>query len=330
MKEISHRERLERCLSGDRPDRVPVALWRHFPVDDQTPQGLASAVINFQRIFDFDLIKYTPASSFCLKDWGVQDSWRGSAEGTRDYTHRVIHHPDDWLKLNVLDPKDGYLGAQLASLELLVKELGPEVPVIQTIFNPLSQAKNLVGPDMLLVHLRQFPDLLLAGLKTITETTQRFVEAVLNTGAAGVFYAVQHASYRLLSPLEYETFGCPFDLKVLQPVGDLWLNMLHLHGVDVIFERFLDYPLSILNWHDRETSPSLEDALSIYSGVVCGGLRRHETMVLGTPQDVVKEAKDAIEQTNGVRLILGTGCVTPITAPFGNLMAARKVVEDWK
>ena len=328
LKNITHRERLECCLSGDRPDRIPVALWRHFPVDDQKPEGLAKAAINFQRTFDFDLVKFTPASSFCIKDWGSKDIWRGATEGTRDYTHRVIQDPEDWLNLNVLDPYSGFLGDQLKSLKLLVNELGQDIPVIQTIFNPLSQAKNLVGPDMLQVHLRKYPDQFLEGIKTITETTQRFVEAAHKTGVAGVFFAVQHANYGILSQEEYETFGRPFDLDVLKPAEDLWLNMLHLHGVDVMFDLFLDYPIHIMNWHDRETTPSLENAQSKFKGVVCGGLRRQATIVLGSPADVVAEAKDAIKQTGGIRFILGTGCVTPIIAPYGNLKAARQVVED--
>jgi hypothetical protein len=28
--------------------------------------------------------------------------------------------------------------------------------------------------------------------------------------------------------------------------------------------------------------------------------------------------------------VLGTGCVVPIIAPWGNIRAARQVVEDWK
>jgi hypothetical protein len=38
-KGLNHRARLEACLTGQIPDRAPVALWRHFPVDDQTPTG---------------------------------------------------------------------------------------------------------------------------------------------------------------------------------------------------------------------------------------------------------------------------------------------------
>ena len=40
----THRERIQTCLAGEIPDQTPVALWRHFPVDDQRPEDLAAAV----------------------------------------------------------------------------------------------------------------------------------------------------------------------------------------------------------------------------------------------------------------------------------------------
>jgi uroporphyrinogen decarboxylase len=324
---ITHRARLETCLTNKKPDRVPVALWRHFPVDDQTPEGLARATLAFQHSYDFDLIKVTPASSFCLKDWGVQDEWRGATEGTRDYKKWPIQHPDDWAKLTALDPTQGSLGAQLECLRLLYKELGPETPIIQTIFNPLSQAKNLVGKEGLLIHLHRYPEALHTGLKTITETIQRFTEAAKETGIAGVFYAVQHAQYGLLSLQDYETFGRAYDLPSLEPAKDFWLNMLHLHGTEVMFDLFLDYPVNIINWHDQETFPSLSEGKERYSGLVCGGLQRERTLVLGTPEQVTAEAHAAIQATDGKRFILGTGCVVPTIAPHGNLLAVRNSVE---
>ena len=115
----THRERLEACISGAPQDRVPVALWRHFPVDDQDPYRLASATLDFQQRFDFDLVKVTPASSFCIKDWGADDEWHGATEGTRDYLNPVIRTPDDWGRLEALDPEKGHLGAQLECLRTL-------------------------------------------------------------------------------------------------------------------------------------------------------------------------------------------------------------------
>jgi len=321
----THRKRLEACLAKHRLDRPPVALWRHFPVDDQTPNGLAQAILGFQRTFDFDLIKVTPASSYCLKDWGAQDVWRGNSEGTRDYIHRVIQSPEDWGLLPLLNPKQGYLGAELETLRLLYHQLGKDTPIIHTIFNPLSQAKNLVGGADLLVHLRRHPEALHAGLKTIAESTRRYIEALHETGIDGIFYAVQHAQYGLLSEQEYREFGTAYDLQVLEPAASFWVKMLHLHGSQVMFDLVADYPVDIINWHDRETFPSLSLGLTRFPGLVCGGVSQ-ETLVYGTPDQVRSQALEAIQATNGERLILGTGCVTPVIAPFGNILALRQSV----
>jgi len=322
----NHRQRLEKCLSNQQPDRTPVALWRHFPVDDQSSNGLARATLIFQEAFDFDLVKVSPASSFCIKDWGVQDHWNGNSEGTRDYTKQVIQKPEDWEKLSLLNVHQGYLGAQLECLQILVKELEPDTPVIQTIFNPLSQAKNLVGKGKLLVHMRKFPEAVHAGLKVITETTYEYIRAVSAIGVSGIFFAVQHAQYGLLNEIEFEAFGSHYDLQALEAASDLWLNMVHLHGKDVMYKRIAEYPVQILNWHDRETSPSLSQGKQLFEGIVCGGLQRVETIVLGTPDMVRKEALQAIETTGGKRFILGTGCVVPTVAPYGNILAARQSV----
>lgn len=328
---ISHRERLQTCLSGETPDRSPVALWRHFPVDDQASETLASATLNFQRTYDFDLVKVTPASSFCLRDWGVEDIWQGHTEGTRTYTKRVIQDPGDWESLPVLDPHAPHLSAILASLRQIRAGLGPDTPMLATLFNPLSQAKNLAGPERLIVHLRKYPQAVMRGLKTIAETTGRFVEALLSTGVDGIFYAVQHAQAGLLTEAEYQAFGLPFDRQVIQPAGDLWCNMLHLHGRDVYFTLLASLPFQIINWHDRETSPSLAEAIKTsevsHPFTVCGGLRQ-DTLVYRDGAEVRDEAMDAVRQTGGRRFILSTGCVVPVIAPHGNLIAARRAVNS--
>ncbi|MDX1436102.1 MAG: uroporphyrinogen decarboxylase family protein [Anaerolineales bacterium] len=325
---ITHKSRLEACLSGEVPDRPPVALWRHFPVDDQHPARLAAATTAFQRTFDFDLIKVTPASSFCLRDWGARDEWKGAVEGTRSYSvERVIQSPADWSNLPELDPEDGALGRMLDCLRRLVDEFQGEVPVIQTIFSPLSQAKNLAGPAALLHQLRREPEAVLAGLDTIRRTSQNFISAAKLTGIDGVFFAVQHAQDAILTEGEYHVFGRDFDLPVLEAAEDLWLNMLHLHGTQVMFDLFLDYPVAVLNWHDQETPPSLAEGQRRFKGVVCGGLARERELVLGTPEQIRDRARTAIHDTGGRRFILGTGCVSPTNVPYGNLMAARNSVE---
>ena len=322
----THRERIQASIEGKKTDRTPIALWRHFPVDDQNPETLAASTLHFQQTYDFDIVKVTPASSFAVKDWGVEDKWMGDSEGSRRYTKRVIHKPEDWEKLTVLDPTSPHLAGQLTCLRLIRENLGPDTPLIQTIFNPLSQAKNLASNDTLVAHIRQHPEAVMKGLETIARTTAKFIEAAAEIGIDGIFYAVQHAQANLLSVDEYTTFGLPYDQQALVPVKNLWCNMLHLHGKDVYFSLLRLLNFQIVNWHDRETHPSLAEAHSLFKGVLCGGLKQ-DTLVLEDQAKIKEEAADAIQQTKSHRFILGTGCVVPITASHGNLLVARKSVE---
>ncbi len=326
MSTLTKRERLEAARRGEATDRVPVALWRHFPGDDHRPQDLAASAVGFQRRYDFDFVKVTPASSFSVADWGVRDEWRGNEEGTRIYTHYPVQSPDDWKRLPDLDPRAGFLGAQLKCLDLIHSDLGDDVPFIQTIFTPLGQAKHLAG-NRAFVHMREQPASLKAGLEKITQATIRFIEEARKTGIAGLFYAIQHASCAVTSPAEYAEFGKAYDLRVLEAAKGLWLNVLHLHGNDVMFDLVADYPVQVWNWHDRDTPPTLRDALPKVKGAVCGGLGRDSTMLRGTPDDVRREIADAVAQTGGRRLIIGTGCVTLVTTPESNLRAARAAVD---
>lgn len=321
------KERLQAAIEGEVVDRPAVALWRHFPVDDQNPKDLAEATAAFQRDFDFDFIKVTPASSFCVRDWGVEDEWRGSTEGTREYTRRVIHDLNDWRKLKVLDPESGALSDQLRCLELLRQEVGAEVPIIQTIFSPLAQAKNLAGQKVLFEHLHRDPELVEYGLNAITQSVLAFIDSARSLVIDGIFYAIQHASYEFFDQPSYARFGETYDQEILAVTEGLWLNVLHLHGESLMFDLAENYPVQVVNWHDRDTWPDLEEGKNRTAAAVCGGIGR-ETMVFGDPQSIVREAKEAIDSMNGGRgFILGTGCVVPVVAPRVNIKSVRDVID---
>jgi len=323
---ITHRERMQACLRGEILDRPPVALWRHFPVDDQNPETLADAHLAFQNLYDFDVLKVTPASSYSVKDWGVEDLWEGDSEGTRRYSKYVISRPSDWQQLRELEPDVPHLAAHLDCLRRIRRGLGPDTPLLLTVFNALSQAKHLAGNAMLLAHLRESPAALEEGLRTITASTRRFVQAAADAGIDGIFLAVQHAQPDILAPDEFLRWSRPSDLALLDSAKDLWCNMLHLHGESVNFDATADYPVQVMNWHDRETPPTLSEARGRFRGVLCGGLAR-QTLTLGTPDKIRIEAREAMTQVQGRRFVLSTGCVIPVISPHGNIMAARHGVD---
>lgn len=320
-------ERLQATIRGEATDRVPVALWRHWPGDDQRAEDLAEAHLAYQREFDWDFIKVTPSSSFSIRDWGAVDRWVGNTEGTRDYDAPVIVKPEDWLTLKVLDPNSGALGEQLRCLDIMQTELKGEVPFIQTIFSPLAQMKNLSGDRVLVQHMRQNAGQVHHALETICDTTLRFIQAAKSRGIAGIYYAVQHANYQLLSEAEYQVFGRPYDLQILQAVNDLWLNVLHLHGGGSMFGMVADYPVQVMNWHDRESAPSIDAGLKKIKGVASGGIDR-DALHDENPARALEQARETFQRTNGRRWILGTGCVTLITTPTGNIRKLRALADQ--
>ena len=325
--QMTRRERLMATFGGQPVDRVAVALWRHFPVDDQRPATLPLQHWLFRPSTIGISLQVSPSSSFCLVDWGVKDTWVGGDEGTRKYTYNPIQKTADWQRLPVLDPKTGFLSGQLRCLELIHDGVGNQVPFIQTIFAPLSQAKNLAGMERLIVHLREDPQAVHAGLEAITQSTIRFIQACLSRGIAGIYYAVQLASYSHLTEAEYRDFGEPYDRRILKATEECWFNLLHLHGTDVMFDLCAAYPVPAINWHSRETPPSLAEGMQRFAGAVCGGLAQWDDLLKGDP-DLVRRDSDAVRQTGGRRLVVASGCVAPANSPWGNLRAVRAAVEN--
>ena len=325
---MDKRERLEKTVAGEPTDRVPVALWRHFPGDDQRSADLARSVVDFQKAYDWDFCKITPASSYAISDYGTQDVWEGNPEGTRRYTRHSIQRTLDWASLRPLDPSKGALARALEATRMVTDELGDSVPALMTIFNPLSQAKNMAGGEALIRHLRTEPERLRSGLNTLTENILRFFDALRKLPVAGIFYAIQHASYSKLSEAEYAAFGLPFDRKILESVpAHWWLNMVHLHGEAPMFKLVADLPAQAVNWHDRETEPDIAEGKSLLRGAACGGLSRWDDVHQGTPTTIRDAARAAMQKTNNRRFILSTGCVVMITTPLSSLRAVREAVE---
>lgn len=326
MAALKKRERLLAAIRGEAVDRPPAALWRHLPVDDRDPEQLAQSVADFQKAYDWDFVKVTPWSTYQTDGWGSATAYHGDSEGSGTRPSYPLHSAEDWQRLAPLAPDSGPLGEQLRCLRLARKLLGPDVPIIQTIFSPLAQARHLIAHDLEVVHLRQQPALLHAALEVMTATTVRYIEAVLEAGADGIFYAIRHANAAILSRSEYQTMCRPLDLRILNAAQQGSFNLLHMHGAHPYLDLVSDYPIQALNWHDRETTPALAEGLAQFPGLVVGGLSQQE-LIEGTPESVGTLARQARTIAQDRRLCLSTGCVMLTTTPWGNIRALRAAAE---
>jgi uroporphyrinogen decarboxylase len=326
-RKLSHRERIEKALVLEETDRLPFGFWRHFPNQDRAPRRLAQLSLELQRKLDLDFIKFTPYGLYSAVDWGVTLDVKGGnvPPVQADYP---IKRPEDWCGLAQLRGTDGEYLIVLEAQRIALSEMRERIPLVQTVFSPLTTALKLAGPEKLLEHLRNAPTAVHAGLAIIADTTRRFAVEALTRGADGLFFASQTANEGYLTSAEYAEFAKKYDMNVLEAVkGRSWFNILHVHGEKGMFDQVLDYPVQALNYHDREGGPTLAEMRKKTRKCLVGGIGHTTTLVHGTPADVDAQVQDAWRQVNHRGLILGPGCVGSLESPEANVLQLRKSVE---
>lgn len=309
MKTMDHWERVEAAINGDETDHPPIALWKHFPEDDLQVMKLVRHTVEWQRKWDFDLVKFMPPGTFSAEAWGAVSTFESARNGARAIIEPAVRQHADWAQIRPVSAGRGAFGRQNEALAYAARFLRGTAPILQTVFSPLATARKM-SSDGLYADLRCAPEAVEQALEAITETTIEFALASLQAGAHGVFFATQQASNRILTEAEYERFGKKYDLMVLDAIrGKARFNMLHAHGEDIMVSLLASYPVQMFNWHDRLTYPSLNQAMDRLPGLLVGGVDECHTLMHGSDEDIALEIRDALEQTGGRRIMLAPGCV---------------------
>src|SRR6185437_3734417 len=244
-----------------------------------------------------------------------------------------VREPGDWRRLRPLAPDRGVLGEQLAALRQIRDGLAGEAYFMQTVFSPLSVAKYLVGnqPGPVLTSIQDNPDALRAALDVIAETFRNYVQATLEAGASGIFFATTGwASGDALTEEQYRRFGRAFDLPVLEmAAGKAPFNVLHNCGEHIYFDLLADYPVEAISWAATlPGNPTLGEGKERTTRAVMGGVSEKTTLPDGTPEQVDAEVRAAIRETEGRRALIAPGCSIPPRTPVANLEAAAAAVRD--
>jgi uroporphyrinogen decarboxylase len=308
-------ERARRVLAGDLVEPVPYSVWTHFPGIDLDADRLADATIRFYRELDLDFVKSMANGMFSVQDFGCEVDFSAiPAGGVATATRLAIDAAADWERLAEPDIGGGALARELRSLGIVLASIGAEVPVLATVFSPLTTAWKLSGAR-LFDHLRSDPQRVRAGLDIITASTIAFAVRAVEMGCAGLYFASQASQRGVLGEREYAAFGVPWDLRVLDAVrGGSWFNVLHAHGDDIMFDLLKDYPVHGISWHVWETGPSIGEFVAARTGkTIVGGLRRNQ-ITQGARGEIEKDIDESLRLSGGRRLFLAPGCV--IRAPY--------------
>jgi uroporphyrinogen decarboxylase len=324
------RERVLAALRGEPVDRVPIAFWLHNFATENSAEGLAAETLRLAKTFDWDYLKPQSRAQCFAEAWGLE--YAASRDRTVPFT--VTHAPvGDAAALAALEPADplgGALGEQLAALRLIRMAVGPDTPIIWTVFSPLMVMPFLMtgGREQALSLMRSAPTALERALDVVAVTLRAYAGACLDAGADGLFYATNLATRSLMTAAECRRFQRPYDLRILSAVERAPFNLLHVCSEGALFDEFLDYPVTAFSWATVPGNPTLAEGQLKTGRAVVGGFPAKPDIAGFTAEALAGRARSAIAETSGRRLLLGPDCSINPDTPEPLLHAAGAAARE--
>lgn len=325
MTNLSKRDRVMAALRGDEVDSVPIGLWGHDFLREWSAEGLAAAMLEQARTYDYDYLKVNPRATCYAEAWGCRYGSANDPARRPEVESWVLRQPSDLESIRPADCGTGPLGEQLDALRLIGDGLSGEVPYVQTVFLPLSVVGRMANDrEAVRGWMTSAPDALHAALAAVTETLAAYAGACIETGADGIFFpTTEWGAAGACSPEQYAEFGRRYDLAVLAAAEGAPFNIVHVCQPHNIMDAVLDYPAAAVNWADHdEGNAGLAGVAARTDKAVMGGIDEKQTLMNGRPADVRAQVEEAVRQMAGRRLLLAPGCSISPQTPPENIHAA--------
>ena len=311
---MTGRERVEAALAMGVADRPPVGAWGHTYREEWSPAALAAITVERARHFGWDFVKFQPRASCFAEAFGSVYHPSGHSLRAPVLEEAAVPDLESWSTVAVVNQKA--LDDQVESIGIVARELGRDVPVIQTVFSPITVGGYLVGKSQsrIVRELRKHPDKVRSALDRVAEALVDFSRRSIAAGAAGIFYAISgYAGRKVMSDEVYRDLVLPHDLAALGALPrDAWFNVVHLCGSNLNFGLARDLPVQAVSWSiHNQGNPSLGEGQKIAGRAVMGGLSQRATLVYGPPAKIRAEAERAVQQTGGRGVLVAPGCSVP-------------------
>jgi uroporphyrinogen decarboxylase len=307
---MTKRRRVMAALRGQAVDRVPLAFWLHNFATENSAKGLADETLRLARTFDWDFLKPQSRAQCFAETWGL--TYAPSGEKAKPYTvtYAPVASADDLARLPVADPREGALGEQLEALRLIRAGVGPDVPIIWTVFAPPMILAMLArgGRDQALRFLHDAPRETARAFDVMAETLGAYARLCLDAGADGLFYATNVATRALMSAEECRRWQRPWDLRILSAAERAPFNLLHVCGSGIHFEEFADYPVTAWSFATVSGNPTLAEVRARTGRAVVGGLPAKPEIAGMTEAALVERARAAMREMGGGGFLLGPDC----------------------
>ena len=307
---MNKRERFMAAVSGGEVDRPPCVVWVHFVTDALPGEETARRHATFVRTYDWDLCKVMHDYRYPLPE-GME----------------TLQSPKDMLRFARVPARSlrNYT-EQLKLIRTLRADLGPDVPIIDTFFDPFQQVMRKTGfSNAPLVYGNRREALHM--LDAITATVCDYMQELKRAGCDGVLYSINGAiappGDRGIDDETFKTFLRPFDLRVMEAMQGM-VRILHVHGTHIDMQRVLDYPVEVFSVSDRLAgNPSLAELRKMTDKCLMGGINEQKIQERSLPE-IRAEMQDALKQAGKRKFMITPGCTSAPQTPEHILRCVRE------
>ncbi len=291
---MNKKERFLAAVRGEPVDYPPTVAWCNFVTDAADGKENARRQLEFQQAGDWDLCK-------------VMNDYRLAPPAGIE----TIDTPQDMLRFAKQPMSDRIFGEQLECLRIMRARLGPDVPLIDTLFEPFFSLLFAVGFSRA-SFIRSHPDEAASMLTALTDTFTDYIAEIRKVPVDGVLYATNACiitpSSRGISEAEFRTFHESYDRRLLGAMAGM-VRIVHAHGNPLDLGRILDYPCEVFSWSDRlPGNPSIATVRGLTGKCLMGGIDESKLQERSLPE-IRAEVADALAQAGGSRnFILSPGC----------------------
>ena len=322
---MERRERVLAALQGQRVDRVPFGMWKHFYMQSQTAEGLARATTEFYRQTRPDLAVLAPLPFYMVEAWGADVRSFSSDDLAPYLANAVVTRPTDWRRLPEPEVMAGSLRREIDALHQVREQLGPDVPLIVLLYSPLTTA-DMLCDGRIIDDLRSFSSDTRAGLQTIAAASRAFVLACVQAGADGCLLSMRSTIRAKLRAREQREVQ-RLDLEVLNALPSSSIRILLLEGEHPDLHLADRYPVQAVCWETWRAAPSLSSARRQIRRSLMGGINPM-TFSDGSVADIRAQIQAAIDQTDGRQLVIAPTGPLPARSQEELAAAVFDVIQE--
>lgn len=337
------RDRFRAVMNGELADRVPVTAYRHHTEFEHSgPRVMADRLLQFQREYDWDVMKINPRAVYYYEAWGNEYDYDHYNDVVPTRTKTLIQDYRDLEKVLVLPGDQGVFAEQLDMCRMIVQDSGGDVPIIQSAFTPIGILLNLCGmrsvgryrpspreesPLIELCH--DHPDEVKRALKNIAETMADYCAKLITTGIDGVFFAcLGMARTGYFTMEEWKEFVEPYDLMVLDALKGSQV-IIHTCGVHGNPERFTSWPIDMIHWASSATGcPPIAGSKAWLNGKIAMGGVDERPFGQNKAEEIGQLARTTLKNMQDQPFLLAPDCSVSVHTQDDELRAFRATVEE--